>query len=185
MTAPVSVPTQPDVPERIMAPTSIPVRPARASREGEGRNGRPDALIRGKAQRMLDALSAGNTYRASCAYAKIDYGTFRRWMMKGKEARSGKFRDFFKSVLEAELQAEMRVQLNWQSQIPGDWRAAQAWLKARRQRDWNTPERVDGTMSGKEGAPPVSITTEATVRILIPHNNRDRVLPEQVQHEEG
>ena len=92
---------------------------------------------------LLDAIRAGNYYGPACAIAGVSYQAFREWMRRGEAAAeikangkrlpkgSKKYLDFHASIKGAELEAEGRIVSLWRTQIPGDWRAAEAFLKKR------------------------------------------------------
>ena len=42
--------------------------------------GRPCKLTPERQKRLCEAIAAGNYYKAACAFAGLDYCTFRRWM---------------------------------------------------------------------------------------------------------
>ena len=51
--------------------------------------GRPSKLTSEVKARLVQAIEAGNYYEAACGYAGITYTTFRNWMIKGENAKSG------------------------------------------------------------------------------------------------
>lgn len=107
------------------------------------RTGRPSKLTPERKKRLLDAIRAGSYYEPACTYAGVDYSTFRRWMQKGEEAKSGQYREFYEAVIEAEAQAEVRVVGHWQNQIPHDWRAAKDFLSRRYPERWASRETLE------------------------------------------
>jgi len=88
-------------------------------------------------KRLCDAIRAGNYYEAACAYAGIDYSTFRRWMKKGEEQKRGKYREFCEAVTRAELEAEARLVAQWQQHMPNDYRAIRDFLERRFPERWS------------------------------------------------
>jgi len=114
--------------------------------------GRPTKLNPTIEKRILEALRDGATYRSACAYAGIDYKTFRSWMLKGEGKRSGKFRRFWEAVQKAEHEAEMKCIKAWVSKIDEDWRAAKEFLERRFPEEWGRA---------------VSITQESPFRVII------------------
>jgi uncharacterized Fe-S cluster-containing radical SAM superfamily protein len=60
--------------------------------------GRPSKLTPEVQEKICNAIRAGNYYEAACAYAGIDYSTFRRWMIKGEKAKKGKYHEFCEAV---------------------------------------------------------------------------------------
>ena len=78
--------------------------------------------------RLLKAIADGNYLAPACAYAGISYRTFGRWMAKGKEAKSGKYRQFWQAVQSAKAKAEVTVVQLWRAKIPLNWQAARDFL---------------------------------------------------------
>lgn len=59
--------------------------------------------------KLCQALAAGNFRNVAAEWSGIGVRTFRDWMKRGKEQKTGPYRDFRRRVLEAEKQAEIRV----------------------------------------------------------------------------
>ena len=102
---------------------------------------RPSKLTPEITKRLIEAIRAGNYYEAACAYAGIHYSTFRKWMQKGETAKSGKFREFFEAIMQAEYEAEARMVALWQKHMPEDYRAIRDFLERRYPERWG--KRVD------------------------------------------
>lgn len=88
----------------------------------------------------MDAIRAGNYYEPTCAYAGIDYTTFRKCMQKGEKARKGTYFEFFEAVKQAEAEAEASMVALWQKQIPENWQAARDFLERRYPDRWGRRE---------------------------------------------
>lgn len=101
-----------------------------------GKGGRPSKLTPEVKEKLISAIRMGNYYEPACAYAGVDYSTFRRWMQKGEQARSGQYREFYEEVKRAEAEAEARAVALWQKQAPEDWRAARDFLARRYPERW-------------------------------------------------
>ena len=92
---------------------------------------------------ICNALEAGATKTAAAESNGVEYETFRRWMFSKVE--------FHALVIRAEAKAEMRFTATitkaaqGTKDIPGDWRAAESWLKRRRRAEWgdNTTVSAD------------------------------------------
>lgn len=106
------------------------------------RPGRPSKLTPEVKERLLQAIRAGNYYDTACAYASIDYSTFRRWITRGEKARSGMYHDFCEAVKKAEYEAEARLVAQWQQHMPGDWKAIATFLERRHPDKWGRRDRV-------------------------------------------
>lgn len=120
-------------------------------KDKEKKGGRPSKLTPEVKKRLLDSLRLGNYYEAACAYAGIDYRTFRNWMKRGEEASSGQYFQFFHAVKRAEMEAESRMVAQWQSHMRHDWRAAKDFLARRFPERWANREKTEVT--GKDGGP--------------------------------
>lgn len=98
--------------------------------------GRPSKLTPEVQEKICNAIRAGNYYEAACAYAGIDYSTFRRWMVQGEKAKSGKYREFYEAVKKAEYEAEIRLVAMWQKHMPDNWQAIATFLERRYPERW-------------------------------------------------
>ena len=79
--------------------------------------------------RLTQALRAGNTRRASCAYSGISEDTFAVWLKDIPE--------FSDAIKKAEGDAELRnVALIQKAASDGTWQAAAWWLERRRKNDF-------------------------------------------------
>ena len=113
------------------------------------RVGRPSKLTPEVRKRLINAIMAGNYYEPACRYAGVDYSTFRKWMQKGEQAKSGQYFEFFEEVKRAEAEAEARMVAQWQAQVPNDWKAARDFLARRYPERWAQKERIDLEHSGE------------------------------------
>jgi len=93
--------------------------------------GRQSKLNAERQARLCEALRAGNTRAAAADYAGVGKTTFYRWIDKGKEQKTGAFRDFWDAVKKAEADAEVRNVAIIQQAAKKTWQAA-AWLLERR-----------------------------------------------------
>jgi hypothetical protein len=91
--------------------------------------GRPSKRTAEREERLLTALAAGNTIRASCIYAGIGVQTMADWRERS--------RDFRDAVEKAEADAEVRfVAQIAKAAHDGTWQAAAWWLERRRPLDY-------------------------------------------------
>lgn len=93
---------------------------------------RPTKLTSEVQEKICEAIRLGAVYEHACNYAGIRYTTFRNWMIKGEQAKSGKFFEFVDTVKKAEGAASSK----WLGMIEeaaedGNWQAA-AWKLERR-----------------------------------------------------
>ena len=112
--------------------------------------GRPSKLTPEVQERISQAIRAGNYYEAACAYAGIDYSTFRRWIIKGEKAKSGRYYNFCEAITRPEHEAEVRVVAMWQQHMPVNWQAIATFLERRYPDRWGR-KRLDIEHSGEIG----------------------------------
>lgn len=112
--------------------------------------GRPTKYNIERVQKIVNALSAGNTRRDSCAYAGISEDTFAVWL-KDKP-------DFSDAIEKAEADAAVRnVAIIAKAAQEGTWQAAAWWLERRRKDQWSARQEMVGADSG-----PLKIIVEYT-----------------------
>jgi transposase len=107
--------------------------------------GRPSKLTPEVQEKICNAIRAGNYYEAACAYAGIGYSTFRAWIVKGENAKSGKYREFLEAIKKAECEAEVRLVAMWQKHMPENWQAIATFLERRYPDRWGR-NRLDVNM---------------------------------------
>jgi len=106
--------------------------------------GRPTKYSPETAERILSALKAGNTLRASAKYVGISEDTLLAWRHR--------FSAFSAQIDRAEGEAEvLYVAVIAEAARDGDWRAAITWLERRRHDDWR--ERKTQELTGPGGGP--------------------------------
>jgi hypothetical protein len=111
---------------------------------------RPSKLTPEVTKRLTEAIRAGNYYEAACGYAGLGYSTFRAWMVRGEEAKSGKYREFMESIKKAEHEAEVRMVAMWQKHMPDNWQAIATFLERRYPDRWGR-KRLDIEHGGEIG----------------------------------
>jgi hypothetical protein len=100
---------------------------------------RPTKFNTDRADRVLDALRAGNTRRAAAQYAGVDDRSLRRWIER--------FVHFAAAIEKAEADAEVRHVANIaRAAQEGTWQASAWWLERRRPDDYGRRERIDVTV---------------------------------------
>jgi len=113
--------------------------------------GRPSKLTEEVKDKLVKAIGQGNYYEAACAYAGIDYSTFRNWMNKGEEENDGEYFDFFEAIKKAESAAELRLVQEWQKHIPNSWQAIATFMERRYPDRWGKRDRQDINLRGELG----------------------------------
>jgi hypothetical protein len=97
--------------------------------------GRPTKYNEDRAKAITTALTAGNTRKASAAYAGVTDTTLQNWL-KGNLA-------FLAAVQKAEAEAEVRHVANIaKASADGNWTASAWWLERRRHDEWGRKDRV-------------------------------------------
>ena len=101
---------------------------------------RPTKRTPEREARLFEALRAGNTRRAACAYAGIDQDTLANWMRR--------FSDFSDAVEKAEADAEIRNVAIIQKAASETWQAAAWWLERKKKQDWSARQEQTGADGG-------------------------------------
>ena len=114
--------------------------------------------------RFCEAISKGHSIGAACAIVGISRQTYYNWYDKGKTAKSGKYRQFYCDVDNAEDKATHRAEKPIIDAIPHDAREAKWWLIKRRQ-------DLYGERSFNETKVEAEITSDLLVKL-------ERPLPE-------
>lgn len=99
---------------------------------------RPTKRTPEREARLYEALRAGNTRRASCAYAGISESTLATWLER--------YNDFRDAIEKAEADAEIRNVAIIQKAASATWQAAAWWLERKRKGDW--AQRTETTGDG-------------------------------------
>lgn len=103
-------------------------------------------------QKLLLALSTGNTPQTACQYAGCTYDVFRVWMQRGEflEERGDlytpeeqEYVDFYHEANEAEIRTELQAVGAWQKQFSKDWKAARDYLARRYPKKWGQRVEID------------------------------------------
>ena len=118
--------------------------------------GRPTKYNIERVQKIMNALSAGNTRRDSCAYAGISEDTFAAWL-KDKP-------DFSDSIEKAEADAAVRnVSIIAKAAQEGTWQAAAWWLERSQPKKWSKQTNVE--LSGVGGSP-INVAVDTRTALL-------------------
>lgn len=112
--------------------------------EGGGKAGRPTKFDAEVASRILSALSLGAWKKTACAWAGIDYTTFKRWMRRGRDEPDTypELADFARKVEQAENGCEIRAGRKAFEGALEDPKLALEWLKVRHRRRWSPKQEV-------------------------------------------
>lgn len=116
---------------------------------------RPSKLTPERQARLCEAIGAGLPRERAAEWAGIGSSTFFRWLERGRTATSGRYREFWEAVEQAELRTELLAVGTIVSAIQsGDWRAAESFLKRRHPERWGNTMRLSGPTGG-----PIEVTT--------------------------
>lgn len=114
------------------------------------RAGRKTKLTPKLQETICTYIKQGYTIEQSCALSGITPRTYYNWIKRGKQAKTGKFFQFFQKAKQAEEIAEAKylatiIQAaagNPSEGVRGDWRAA-AWYLERKNPDrWSKTEKL-------------------------------------------
>ncbi len=109
---------------------------------------RPSKITPEIIELVSNAVLHGASYQSAARSGGIHYDTFNEWMKKGREAKSGIYREFSEALETANAQCEVNmVRVIQSAAAKGDWKAALEWLKRRRRNEWG--DNVDVTSGGK------------------------------------
>ena len=116
---------------------------------------RPTKLTPDAQQRIAQAIQLGATYEQAANYGGVSYNAFNEWMKRGTDANSGKFRQFYEAIKDAEGKSVV----GWLAKIEkaandGNWQAA-AWKLERRYPGDYGRQRIEHT--GADGGPIVIV----------------------------
>lgn len=103
--------------------------------------GRPSKLTDERAERILDALRAGNYLETAARYAGVSYDTLNEWRKR--------FPEFSEAVEKARADAEARNVAVLQQAARTKWQAAAWWLERSFPGRWGRRDEVN--VSGNVG----------------------------------
>jgi transposase len=141
----------------VAASRKKPTRPKRPP-------GRPSKLTQKVAARIEELLVAGCSMREVATVVGLDYSTVKKWLQRGREAKSGEYFAFFTRVTRARERCTASLTEFIQKAAPEDWRAAAWMLERRAPKRWTKTQSVE--VSGKGGRPIELQTDEAWSRIF-------------------
>jgi hypothetical protein len=113
--------------------------------------GRPSKLTTERRDLFVSAIKEGNYVEVAAAVAGIHTSTVYNWMARGREAKTGEFREFFDAVKEAEAFAERTAvgQVRRAGAIDTrNWAAAMTFLERRFRDRWARPAQVAEPVGG-------------------------------------
>jgi hypothetical protein len=117
--------------------------------------GAPTKFNQDRAERLLQAVRAGNYLTVACKFAEIDYSTLRRWLLKADDLDAPEeYREFKRSLEMARGSSEVAALAKIQKAASeGHWQAA-AWFLERSAPDrWGRRDRSQVEIMGEGGGP--------------------------------
>lgn len=131
--------------------------------------GRPTKFSKTRADTIVNALRGWNYRKTACAFARVGYNTFLRWMEKGAAAKSGVYRDFRERVELAEAEAEIEAVLEIREAAKAhDYKAAIEFLARRHPKRWAARTRMSiGTTDADPDAEDALVGADGTVEIHV------------------
>ncbi len=115
------------------------------------KRGRKTKLTPELQERICKFIEQGFTIEQSCALAGINVATYYNWKKWGRQARSGKFFEFFKAAETSEKVAEAKFLSTIlkaavgddEKGIKSDWRAAAWYLERKNPEQWAKTEKLE------------------------------------------
>ena len=103
--------------------------------------GRPSKLTPELREELLENIELGMTYKLASQAVGITYRTFRNWVMRGEDAKSGEYFEFVQLLGRAHAKgAQSLLMLIRRSANDGDARSAQWILERRHREDYGPPD---------------------------------------------
>jgi hypothetical protein len=118
--------------------------------------GRPSKLTPERHKKIVKLIEAGNYPETAAGACGVNRATYYVWMAKGREAKSGKYKDFHDDVQRAREAAEAELIQTIRRASVDDWRAASWMLERTRKGKYSKPIHVEAESISTikiEGAP--------------------------------
>ena len=95
--------------------------------------------------KIIQAIKQGNYQKTAAALAGIDESTYYRWVERGKEAKSGKYCEFYKSIKKAEefAKAYYLQQIREAAESKKHWQAAAWYLERKHPTEWGRQQTIE------------------------------------------
>ena len=140
-----------------------------------GRKGGPGALSPDARARLLQAIRLGSSLKGAARRGGISEFTYHRWIRRGREAKSGAYREFFEEVEAARSDGELALLANIQKAGKrGDWRAAAFILERRWQMEYG--RELKHKHANHDGTGPVEVQTTTDVTVsMTPQQIADEI----------
>lgn len=139
--------------------------------------GRPSKLTPEAQQRIAQAIEVGATYELAAQYGGVHYDTFRRWMERGEQAKSGAYFEFYEAIKQAEGKAAIKWLALIDKAAAETWQAA-AWKLERRYPEDYGRSVVRQEITGRDGG---AVTAEVHLDLSGLDTERLRALAQALE----
>ena len=99
---------------------------------------------------ICEALAKGHSIIGACGYAGISESTYHNWYDRGKEAKSGKYKQFVYDVDKAKAQATCGVEDVIIDAIPSDVTTAKWWLTKHHSEIYGNKTSIESKVEAKD-----------------------------------
>lgn len=126
--------------------------------------GRPSKLTPERHKRIVELIEAGNYPETAAGACGVNRATYYVWMAKGREAKSGRYKDFHDDVVRAREAAEADLVAMVKLAAVEDWRAASWMLERTRKGKYAKPIHLEQDLQTTvtiQGAPWLQDQAEA------------------------
>ena len=128
---------------------------------------RPTKLTPELTKKLADLVAAGVEVERAAACVGISPKTLERWRAKGRDARSGLFREFELALYQADAQAEVRDVLLVGKAAQTNWKAAAWRLERRTSQRWGPKRPIEPPT----GASPDELAFKIRAALKVMHDS--------------
>lgn len=129
--------------------------------------GRPTKLTPALQAKLCKLIRAGNFRNIAAAAVGIPARTLQVWLAKGKQSKTGVYREFRHALMAAEKAAETDMVALIIKAAKKDAKHAEWWLERKHHKRWGRRDRIQAEVAGKNGGP------VEHVLVYMPDNGRD------------
>lgn len=104
--------------------------------------GRPSKFDIETKNKLTNAIKEGYTLKAACAYADIDFSTFRRWIMRGEKLHKAEYCEFCETIKKAEELAKVALVEQWKRHFADSWQAIATYMERRWPEEYGRKNRT-------------------------------------------
>lgn len=104
--------------------------------------GRPSKFDIETKTRLTNAIKEGHTLKAACAFAGIDFSTFRRWMVRGEKLHKAEYCEFCETIKKAEELAKVALVEQWKKHFADSWQAIATYMERRWPEEYGRKNRM-------------------------------------------